>query len=36
MLRIKGPCCTCQFCADIEFEVCDAKHSVLSLSLVRC
>ena len=21
MLRIKGPCCTCQFCADIEFEV---------------
>ncbi|XP_065889151.1 phospholipid scramblase 2-like [Dysidea avara] len=24
MLRIKGPCCTCQFCADIEFEVLSA------------
>lgn len=21
VLLIKGPCCTCQFCADIEFQV---------------
>ena len=37
MLLIKGPCCTCQFCADIEFQVMHPqKRKRADLILTKC